>query len=108
MNEARREYWILWQFDVKAGEESRFERQYGPEGGWVRLFSDGAGYLGTDLSPHATVARRYLTIDRWTTRDDYERFRQEHQAEYKALDARCEDLTESEVELGCYEIARRS
>ncbi len=110
MSEADGECWILWQFDVKAGEEARFEREYGPEGGWVQLFTGAAGYLGTELSPHAHIARRYLTIDRWTARDDYDRFRKQHQAEYQTLDAQCENLTENEGELGCYEIAstRRS
>ncbi len=28
---------ILWEFEVKPGEETAFEKVYGPEGQWVEL-----------------------------------------------------------------------
>jgi hypothetical protein len=28
----------LWEYEVKPGEEERFEKAYGPDGDWVRLF----------------------------------------------------------------------
>ena len=98
MSEARGEYWILWQFDVKAGQESRFEGEYGPEGGWVQLFSGAAGYLGSDLSPPAHIARRYLTIDRWIARGDYERWLDSHYAAARAhVDALIDPLKTRDV-----------
>jgi len=46
--------------------------------------------------------RMYLTLDYWTSQEAYEAFRERHLAEYKAIDARCETMTESEREIGRY------
>jgi hypothetical protein len=41
-----------------------------------------------------------LTLDFWTSQKSYEDFRQRSAARYAAIDAECEALTESEVEIG--------
>ena len=42
-------YVILWRFRPVVGQESEFERAYGPSGEWARLFRRDEGYLGTEL-----------------------------------------------------------
>src|SRR5262245_52732503 len=91
-------YVIVWEFEVRSGREAEFEAAYGPEGDWARLFRQGAGYRGTELL--RASERRYVTVDRWAARDDFERFRDAHREEYDAIDRRCEDLTVSESPLG--------
>jgi len=96
---------IVWEFDARAGGEAAFESAYGPEGDWARLFRRAPGYLGTELlrigAPGvAGEPCRYLTIDRWTTLADFERFRDVHRDEYEALDRRCEELTTRETPIG--------
>jgi len=54
------------------------------------------GYLGTELLRDETNPQRYLTIDRWRTKEDYEAFLSKYTQEYKALDTQCEGLMESE------------
>jgi len=46
---ATSEHVILWEFLVKPGREKEFERIYGPEGDWARLFARAEGYVRSDL-----------------------------------------------------------
>lgn len=89
----------LWTFEVAPGRTGDFERVYGPDGDWARLFARSAGYLGTELLKDSLRAGRYLTIDRWTSGSAFEAFKQEWKAEYAALDQACEALTVSETPL---------
>ena len=101
-------YLILWEFLVLSGKENAFEQEYGPEGCWVRLFRQSTGYRGTELVREVENPRRYLTLDRWESREVYERFREQHRELYSALDKSCEALTEREVLLGNFESTRES
>ena len=95
-------YVYLWEFDVRPDKAALFERIYGRDGDWAALFRRAAGYVDTLLLKDRTVANRYLTVDRWQSEDAYERFRSEFGAEYRLLDARCEELTLAERSLGTY------
>ena len=92
-------YLVAWEFQVRAGQESQFEKAYGPDGAWARLFRQGKGYLGTQLARNSDHPRRYVTLDFWDSPDSYTAFKQQHSAEYKAMDEGCEAFTESEREL---------
>jgi heme-degrading monooxygenase HmoA len=94
---------VLWEFDVKPGYEERFERVYGPDGDWVRLFRGDANYLGTRLLREASRDGIYVTLDFWQSRDAYERFQVTAREAYAALDAACEPLTASEQHIGSFE-----
>jgi heme-degrading monooxygenase HmoA len=93
-------YMIIWEYRVKWGKQSQFEAIYSPAGAWAKLFRKEAGYLGTTFLRDTNDPQRYVTIDRWTSKEDYENFLNQREKEYKALDADCEDLTEQESELG--------
>jgi len=90
---------VIWQFQVREGMETRFERVYGPHGEWVQLFAQNDAYIKTELV-HRLNSRSYLTLDFWTLETAYEAFRKQHRAEYRALDLRCEGMTENEQEIG--------
>jgi len=92
---------IVWRFRPKGGRELEFERAYGPQGVWVGLFSEGEGYLGSDLLRSADG--EYLTLDRWTSREAYEAFRARRADRYREIDRACEELTEAETPLGTFE-----
>jgi heme-degrading monooxygenase HmoA len=96
-------YRIVWAFDVKPANVQAFESAYGPQGDWARLFRRAQGYEGTELLRDVDTAGRYLTIDRWRSRADFRRFREACRAEYLALDARCEQLTDREQLVGDFE-----
>jgi quinol monooxygenase YgiN len=96
-------YLAVWEFRVKPESVAEFERVYGPEGSWARLFRRSANYQGTELLRDQERAGRYLTMDRWTSHEALGKFKQEFAADYAALDKECEPLTESELRLGDFE-----
>ncbi len=100
-------YMILWDFHVKPGREERFEQVYSPEGDWARFFTQGKGYLGTELDRDLQRKGRYLTADYWTSQTAYESFREHRLGEYRALDQQCAELTRRETVLGKF-LCRRT
>ena|SRR5687768_6951756 len=93
---------IVWEFWARTGREAEFERVYGPEGAWARLFARGEGFLGTELLRDVEARGHYLTIDRWTSFADFAAFRQRWAEEYQALDRRCAALRAREAPLGSF------
>ena len=93
-------YLIMWEFRVRPGMEKRFEKIYGSDGDWARLFIQDESYFGTDLIHSLNGERTYITLDFWKSRQAYDEFRKRHLAKYEVLDQQCEDLTESEREIG--------
>ena len=96
-------YVVLWRFRPLVGQESEFERAYGPSGDWAHLFRSGDGYLGTELLQRSDNSREYLTLDRCASRAAYKAFRARWSREYRRLDHRLEELTEEETLLGAFE-----
>jgi quinol monooxygenase YgiN len=96
-------YLIVWHFRVQGEKRAQFEEVYGPDGTWVQFFRRGEGYLGSDLARDLQQPGRYFTLDFWTSRSAYERFREQNLAEYEAIDEQCEQLTEAEVKVGEFE-----
>ena len=94
---------ILWEFRVAPAQRSEFERVYGPAGAWAKLFAESSEFRGTTLLRDPLVAGRYLTLDVWSTGEAFDRFKELFAAEYKKLDAQCEDLTEYEMKIGAFE-----
>jgi heme-degrading monooxygenase HmoA len=96
-------YNILWEFWVKAGSESEFEKHYGSNGTWAQLFRRGKGYIGTNLFGDVSNPQRYLTLDQWNSQEEFEIFEKEYGKEYKAIDNTCEQLTTKEVRLSSWD-----
>ena len=95
---------VVWEFAPRPDARAEFERAYGPDGVWVPLFRGSADYLGTELLRDLDAAGRYVTIDRWTSRTAYQRFRAERAAEYGVIDAQCEALTTHEAFIGVFDV----
>jgi hypothetical protein len=95
-----RYYLALWEFIVKRESIPLFEETYGPDGAWAQLFPHSPDYLGTELLRDLNQAGCYLTVDRWTSHEALQRFKQEHHDAYAALDKQCEALTEKETSYG--------
>ena len=96
-------YTIIWEFRPALNRRSDFESVYGPKGRWAQLFACASGYLGTELVRDVNDQTRYVTIDRWETAQAYEEFQAKYGAEYRELDAACEELTSSEEFVGRFE-----
>ncbi len=51
---------VLWQYEVRPAAEAEFEVLYGPDGAWVGLFGEHAGYIDTQLL-RGEQPRHYLS-----------------------------------------------
>jgi heme-degrading monooxygenase HmoA len=87
---------VLWEFEVKPDSEENFERIYGADGDWVRLFRTDPNFRETRLLRDPFRPRRYVTLDLWTSRDAYRAFKESHREAYETLDKKCEGLTLTE------------
>lgn len=94
-------YIVIWEFYAKRGRESEFEKAYGTSGLWAQFFHRSPDYKGTNLLSDTTG--RYLTFDRWTSREAYDAFRKENADEYETIDRKCEELTEQETPIGNFQ-----
>lgn len=95
---------MVWRFQVRPERAHEFERVYGAEGPWVRLFRRAEGYLGTELYREQGGNGEYLTVDRWISETAYGRFRSAAEADYRRIDRECENLTIREEEIGRFRI----
>jgi hypothetical protein len=95
----------LWEYEVKPGGEERFEKAYGPDGDWVRLFRNDSHYYETRLLQDTFRRGVYLTMDFWKSREMYENFLSERRAEYEAIDKASAGLTINERRIGWFELA---
>ena len=93
-------YVYLWEYRVPAATADAFSQAYGPQGAWVQLFSQQPGYLGTELLQDLRDPQRFVTLDRWRSREDYERFHATHNEAFNRIDAECERLIQEERLLG--------
>ena len=93
-------YTYLWEFVVESEHVDDFERHYGPQGSWVQLFRQAAGYIDTLLLRDSTNPQRFITIDRWENEEAYREFRTEFSQQYATLDRLCENLAMRETLIG--------
>jgi len=94
---------IVWEFQVRPGREEEFELFYNGEGLWAMLFRKSPDYFGTKLMRDLDTPGRYVTVDKWETAYDFERFKKTAEFEYNAIDGKCEELTESERLVGVFQ-----
>jgi ribosomal-protein-alanine acetyltransferase len=100
---------VIWEFRVRKAKRKEFEKAYGPEGDWVKLFRRDPAYLRTELIRDRDKPVRYVTLDFWSSRKAYQQFKKKNREEYAAIDKKCESMTLSEKLLGEFDdIARRS
>ena len=93
----------IWRYAVDQPRREAFERAYGPDGDWARLFARQDGFVGTELlagSAASDAVLTYATLDRWRDETDWRQFLKAHGEAYKALDLECEKLTVEEAEVG--------
>jgi heme-degrading monooxygenase HmoA len=100
---SRAHYLAVWEFLVKRDSIPTFEKLYGPEGAWARLFRESPDYCGTELLRDPNQPGRYLTLDCWTSSAAVQAFKRDHHAAYAALDQESEASTEQETFLGEFE-----
>ena len=53
---------LVWQFDVKAGQNEEFEALYGADGPWTALSRRSRSFLGSSFMRDLAMSNRYLVI----------------------------------------------
>jgi len=96
-------YTIVWQYRIHEGCEKQFAEGYGPRGEWMRLFSKGEGFLGTELWRDHTDPHLFVTIDRWISPAHYNRFADANAAEYERIDEKYAPMCDTERRIGDYD-----
>lgn len=93
---------ILWEFRPVPGKEAEFQRAYSSDGEWARFFQRDAAYWGTELIRDATDPRRFIAIDRWTSREAFDAFQKREAIGYEELDARLARWCATESFIGAF------
>lgn len=93
-------YVVVWEYEVKPDAVDRFLSGYGPEGQWATLFARGEGFLGVELYRSTAEPNRFVTFDRWRSREACVEFMTRFAEEYAALDRKFDALTVREMRLG--------
>lgn len=89
-------YEIFWEYEVRPEQVAAFERLYGADGEWARLFRRADGYVETLLFRDTDRPTRYLTVDRWQSRAAFDAFVEATSSAYSALNRQGDALTERE------------
>jgi len=93
----------LWRFAVVPEKAARFVEAYGPDGDWVKLFSEADGFVRTEL--WRADDGSFLTADHWASREDFARFQAEFADRYRTLDRELEGIAFEEIFIGAFETA---
>ena len=93
----------IWEFRVQPGKEKLFEEAYGRRGIWAQFFASGKGFVATELNRDLKDSGRYITLDYWVSKREYDEFRAQHAQRYSAIDAECEAWTAEEKLIGSFE-----
>ena len=99
-------YIYMWEFHVKESSIAAFEKAYGQNGDWVKLFKKDKGYIKTELQKDINNIGRYVTIDYWTSQEACLNFREKYKEEFAAIDEQCETLTLKEISLGSFALVK--
>jgi len=91
---------VIWEFTVNPAFRDAFERAYGPDGDWARLFRPCTGYIATELLHDAEQPDRCLTLDYWRLPEQYVAAMTQVAKDYAAIDATCAEYTLSERRVG--------
>jgi hypothetical protein len=93
---------IIWELVVKEDARAAFALAYSGHGEWAFLFRRYSGYLGSTLLEDTSNPHRFVTIDRWSTREQYAAMRVGARDEYARLDAQFAEWTVDEREIGTF------
>jgi heme-degrading monooxygenase HmoA len=94
---------VVWEFIVPEGNRDAFERAYSSNGPWVDLFREADGFLSTWLLRDKEHRGKYLSHDRWTSREAFEKFKRNFAERYEDLDEELGGLATRETYVGSYD-----
>jgi heme-degrading monooxygenase HmoA len=95
-------YDIIWEFMVPADRRVDFEEAYGANGVWAELFARASGFIEVRLFASPDQPGRYLTMDRWASREAFDAFHQQFKTEYDFVDRLHAGIATTENRIGAF------
>ncbi len=93
---------VVWQFQVRAGQQEAFEKFYGADGDWTALGRRSRSFLGSSFLRDQAHDTHYLLIEYWSEMVVYGKHRAIVLTDLKALEEKRDEFCESIVPLGIY------
>ena len=93
---------IFWEFEIRTGRETEFERFYGADGEWTAMNRHSRSYLGSSFLRDQTSTSRYLVIEYWSEMLVYEEHKTYQRDQFARLEARRHELVESTLPQGVF------
>lgn len=93
---------IMWQFEVKHGQETEFEQLYGVDGEWTAMNRHARSYLGSSFLRDQSRSSRYIIIEYWSEIVVYEQHRAFRADAVASLEHRSQALVDSVEPLGVF------
>ena len=93
---------IMWNFEVKKGRESEFERLHGVDGEWTIINRNTRSYLGSSFLRDQNRSSRYIVIEYWSEMIVYEQHRARRSEAIASIEERRATLVESVEPLGIF------
>jgi quinol monooxygenase YgiN len=93
---------VLWQFQVKPGQQDAFEKFYGADGEWSDIGRRSRSFLGSSFLRDQAHDTHYLLIEYWSEMVVYEKHRSSVDSDLKVLEQRRDELCESILPLGIF------
>ena len=95
---------LVWQFDVKAGQNEQFEAFYGADGAWTALSRRSRSFLGSSFLRDLAIGHRYLVIEYWSEMVVYEKHHAAFQDETQRLEKQRDVLVDVAQPLGLFNV----
>lgn len=93
----------IWRYKIKPEKRSEFEKLYGQNGEWVKLFKKYPDYIKTELIKNLNN-NHYITLDYWNSKESYYKFKEAAKKEFIEIDSQGEELTIEEKHIGEFKI----
>ena len=91
-----------WQFDIKNGCETQFEKLVGADGPWHALARRSRMFLGSSFLHDLAQPTRYLLIEYWSEMLVYEKHQADFSDEIRQLEIERDELVEKMTPLGVF------
>ena len=93
-------YVYIWEYFVNSEFITDFKLFYNSTGVWVQFFKSSPNYIRTELIVDAKNELRFLTIDYWHSKSEFDIFFAENENKYKEIDLKCNSFTSNEIKIG--------
>lgn len=94
-------YYLVWSYSVDPAKQAQFEEEYSRNGSWFKFYEPCVDYLGHELIKNE-ISSDYMLIDKWMSKEAYEKFVKSNLLEYDAINRKSAELYETEVLIGGY------